>query len=227
MKQLLLATALIAVPVIVFSGVEHYVIGPKPANTTVQTATLSPAASLGDMSAFAAIVSDTQKIAASGDRTAAEKRITDLETAWDEQAKALRAQAPVLWGNVDASADAAFSALRAKTPDAARVETALNDLQATLADPSMGATEGGAAQTQNGIAVTDAAGHLLPCEAMLSDLRDGIAAGRASASAQQITDLQTKATERCNADDDRRADDFSAQALALLAPATAQAQVTK
>ncbi|SOC21591.1 hypothetical protein [Rhodobacter maris] len=227
MKQLLLATALIAVPVIVFSGVEHYVIGPKAADTTVQAATLPPAASLGDMSAFATIVSDTQKIAASGDLKAAEARITDLETAWDEQATALRAQAPVLWGNVDASADAAFSALRAKAPDAARVDTALNDLAATLADPSLGAAEGGAAQTQHGIAVTDAAGHPLPCEVMLSDLRDGIAAGRASGAAQQVTDLQTKALERCNADDDRRADDFSAQALALLTPATASAQVTK
>lgn len=231
MKQLLLATALIALPVAVFSGVEHYVIGPKASDTTVQASVLPPAASLGDMSAFAAIVTDTQKIAASGDLTAAEARITDLEAAWDAQATALRAQAPVLWGNVDASADAAFSALRARTPDIARVETALNDLQATLADPTLGATEGGAAQGQvlalNGIAVTDAAGHPLPCEMMLSDLRDGIAAGRASGAAQQITDLQTKATERCNADDDRRADGFTAQALALMTPATAQAQVTK
>jgi hypothetical protein len=58
---------------------------------------------------------------------------------------------------------------------------------------------------------------------MLTDLRDGITAGRGTASAAQIADLQAKALERCNADDDRRADDFSAQALALLAPA----QVTK
>jgi hypothetical protein len=221
MKQLLLATALIALPVAVFSGVEHYVIGPAP--TAQVAAPTQSATTLGDTSGFAAIVTDTQKIAASGDLKAAEKRITDLETAWDDAARALRSQAPVLWGNVDASADAAFSALRAKTPDAARVDTALNDLLATLADPTLGAAEAGSAQTRNGIAVTDAAGHPLPCEMMLTDLRDGITAGRGTASAAQIADLQAKALERCNADDDRRADDFSAQALALLAPA----QVTK
>ncbi|RAK15630.1 hypothetical protein ATI53_102153 [Salipiger aestuarii] len=216
MKQLLLATASIALPVAVFSGVEHYVVA--PADSTVQTATLAPAQGLGDLSALQAIVADTQTLAQT-DLVAAETRITDLETAWDDRAKALRAQAPVLWGNVDASADAAFSALRDKAPDRARVLTALSDLSATLADPTRAATPEGAAQTIGGIAVTDAAGPALPCEVMLSDLRDGLAAGRASGAAQQISDLQAKATERCNADDDRRADAFTAQALALLTPA--------
>ncbi|WP_190325581.1 hypothetical protein [Salipiger aestuarii] len=155
MKQLLLATASIALPVAVFSGVEHYVVA--PADSTVQTATLAPAQGLGDLSALQAIVADTQTLAQT-DLVAAETRITDLETAWDDRAKALRAQAPVLWGNVDASADAAFSALRDKAPDRARVLTALSDLSATLADPTRAATPEGAAQTIGGIAVTDAAG---------------------------------------------------------------------
>lgn len=217
MKQILLATALIATPVAVFYGIEHFVIGPAPIDMSVQTSTLAPVASLGDLSAFASIVTDAQTIAESGDFKAAEKRITDLETAWDEAEASLRAQAPLLWGNVDESADAAFSALRAKVPDAGKIETALNDLHAALADPSLGGTESGPVETQNGVAVTDAAGHPLPCEVMLSDLRDGVAAGRVPAEAQQqISDLQAKATERCNADDDRRSDGFSAQAIALL-----------
>ncbi len=218
MKQLLLATALIAFPVAVFSGVEHFVIG------AAAPAQQGAVPSLGDLSKFAAIVSDTQKIAATGDLVAAETRITDLETAWDDAEEDLRAKAPEAWGTVDASAEAAFSALRAKSPDPARVETALSDLQATLADPTPSDAAGGSAQTLNGIAVTDAAGHPLPCEVMLSDLRDALSAGRASDTARpQITDLQSKAAERCNADDDRRADAFSAQALALLTPT----QVTK
>lgn len=220
MKQFLLATVLIALPVAVFSGIEHFVIAPDASVAEQQ----GSAPSLGDTSTFAAIVSDAQKIAATGDLVAAETRITDLETAWDDAAQELRAQAPEAWGNVDASADAAFSALRAKSPDPARVEIALSDLRATLANPTRSATVEGAAQTLNGIAVTDAAGHPLPCELMLSDLRDALSAGRAPDAAKpQITDLQSKATERCNADDDRRADAFSAQALALLTPA----QVTK
>lgn len=219
MKQLLLATALIAFPVAVFSGVEHFIVGAAAA-----PAQQSAVTSLGDLSKFAAIVSDTQRIAATGDLVAAETRITDLETAWDDAEEELRAKAPEAWGTVDASADAAFSALRAKSPDPARVESALSDLQATLADPTPPDATEGAARTLNGIAVTDAAGHPLPCEVMLSDLRDALSAGRASDTARpQITDLQSKAAERCNADDDRRADAFSAQALALLTPM----QVTK
>lgn len=224
MKQLLLATALIALPVAVFSGVEHYIVAPKSIDTSVTTTSLSPAASLGDMSAFAAIVTDTQKIAQTGDFIAAETRITDLETAWDNAEATLRPMAPLLWGNVDDTADAAFSALRTGQPDGAHVDEALAQLQATLADPSLGLAPVSTAELLNGIAVSDAAGHPLPCEVMLTDLRDGIAAGRTNADTQpQISDLQSKALERCNADDDRRADAFTAQALALLAPA----QVTK
>ena len=222
MKQLLLATALIATPVAVFSGVEHFVIAAAAAAPAKQGAVPS----LGDTSAFAAIASDTKKIAATGDLVAAEARITDLETAWDLAAKDLRAKAPEAWGNVDAAADAVFSALRATSPDPLRVDAALVALQATLADPARSATaaDDGAARSLNGIAVTDAAGHPLPCEIMLSDLRDALSAGREPVAAEpQITDLQSRATERCNADDDRRADAFSARALALLTPA----QVTK
>lgn len=222
MKQILLAAALIAVPVAVFSGVEHYIIGAQAPDQ--QASAMSP--SLGDVSAFQAIVTDTQTIARTGDLVAAEKRITDLETSWDTAAAALQAKAPAAWGMVDASADAAFSALRAHTPDPAKVEAALNALAATLSNPTADITANAVVQTLNGIAITDAAGHPLPCELMLSDLRDGLAANRAPANAQQkIADLQAKATERCNADDDRRADDFSAQALALLTPVPAQ--VTK
>lgn len=211
MKQLLLATALIAVPVAVFSGVEHYMLPQSPVAATAQP-------SLGDMSLFQAIVADTQAIAASGDLVAAERRITDLETAWDDAAKEMRAKAPLAWGNVDAAADAAFSALRAKAPDPAKVEVALAELTATLANPD-GAASSGPVEQVSGIAVTDAGGHPIACEVMLGDLRNGIVAGRVPTGAEaQVSDLQSKATERCNADDDRRADAFSAQALALLTP---------
>ena len=70
----------------------------------------------------------------------------------------------------------------------------------------------------SGIAVTDEAGHNLPCEVMLKDLATGLATTTiAAAGKTAATDFQTKALERCNADDDARADAFSAQALAVLA----------
>ena len=68
-----------------------------------------------------------------------------------------------------------------------------------------------------GIAVTDANGRALPCEVMLKSVTDGLASAKLSdAENSAVVDLQTKATERCNADDDQHADTFSAQALALV-----------
>ena len=68
-----------------------------------------------------------------------------------------------------------------------------------------------------GIAVTDGSGRALPCEVMLKDVAAAIASTTlAAAEKATATDLQTKALERCNADDDSRADEFSAQALVLL-----------
>lgn len=70
----------------------------------------------------------------------------------------------------------------------------------------------------SGIAVTDDAGRALPCEVMLTALSDGMTTATLSdADMAAVTGFQTKALERCNADDDARADGFSAQALVILA----------
>lgn len=57
----------------------------------------------------------------------------------------------------------------------------------------------------------------VPCETALADLRAAITAGKPSdADMAKITELQDKGIERCNADDDQRADDFFAEAMKLL-----------
>ena len=56
------------------------------------------------------------------DLAAAETRITDLETRWDEAEATLHPKDPEAWGNVDAAADDAFAALRTPRPEAAAVE---------------------------------------------------------------------------------------------------------
>ena len=48
---------------------------------------------------------------------------------------------------------------------------------------------------------------------MIRQVRDTLGGKTAP---QAVSDLQAKALERCNADDDTRADAFSAQALAML-----------
>ncbi len=202
-RNLTLSAVLIAVPVAGFVLVERFVLSPVPA-------VAQSAASLGDLSAYSAIVADTQAIAATGDLVAAEKRITDLEALWDDNAATLRAADPAAWGAVDAAADAAFSALRSSAPDAGAVTSALDALQATLAAPVPAAADQ-PIQLVQGIAVTDATGRALPCEQLIGQLKDKLAGKTATAA---VADLQTKALERCNADDDARANGFSAQALA-------------
>jgi hypothetical protein len=211
MKQFMLAALLIALPTAAFTAVEMW-IGPgsSPAAPSVST---NP---LGDLSAYQTIVAETRDLAASGDLVAAEQRITDFETKWDDAEAAMRPKAPSAWGNVDAAADDAFAALRTGNPDPAKVRHALAALSSTLVNPSGGSGSAGVIQRISGIAVTDANGHAVPCESMLEELRSALSGSSIAATDRRAaTDLQAKATERCNADDDTRADAFAAQALAL------------
>ena len=214
MRNLLLSVVLIAAPVAVFAAGYTLL---APAGAPAAASAAGP--SLGDMTPYAAIVTDVQGLALKGDMAGAKARITDFETAWDEAEPTLRPKNKSAWGNVDDAADAALSAVRAGTPDPAEVKASLADLQAALADPQQapGAAPAGAPATVSGVATTDADGRALPCEEMLKAVRAGLASPGLSADVTaRATDLQARATERCNADDDRRADDFSAQALALL-----------
>lgn len=195
MRQFILAAILIAVPVALFFGVLRW-----------QSAGEATGASLGDMSAFSTIVTDVQSIAAKGDLAGAAARITDLETAWDDAQAALQPVNPDAWGTVDTAIDGALKSLRAASPDAGAVNAALVNLETVLADP-MAAPQTGTVQKVDGILITDDTGHYLPCETMIKQVRAGTLS-------PEINDLITKATERCNADDDLHANTFSAQALA-------------
>ena len=179
-------------------------------------AVAASAAPLGDLAPFETIAADIRKIAGTGDLTAAETRATDLETAWDTAQPTLQPMNPGAWGVVDGAADGVFKALRAAQPNGSDVDAALTALDAALRDPVPSSAPGGVTLVA-GIAVTDATGHALPCEAMLKDLTAGLAAKPPAAdAATQVADLQTMALERCNADDDRNANSFTAQALALV-----------
>ena len=171
---------------------------------------------LGDMSIFQTIVADTLDIAATGDLVAAETRITNFETAWDAAAAALRPLSTDKWTFIDHAADAAIEGLRASLPDAAKVTPALKALLAALENPggTAAAMPAGAAAP---FAVTNADGSPVPCEVTLKELRTVLAAtSPAEADKAKLDELQNKGIERCNADDDKRADGFFSQALAIL-----------
>ncbi|NLS01576.1 hypothetical protein HGP17_32480 [Rhizobium sp. P38BS-XIX] len=57
----------------------------------------------------------------------------------------------------------------------------------------------------------------VPCEELLKQLRAAEAAGKPSTGDKvKIADLEAKGIERCNADDDKRADEFFTEALKIL-----------
>lgn len=57
----------------------------------------------------------------------------------------------------------------------------------------------------------------VPCEDMLKDMRAAKAKAKLSdADMAKVNDLEAKAVERCNADDDTRSDKFLTEAMALM-----------
>lgn len=213
MKQFFLATALIAAPVALFSAYEHYLAPPAEASQTQ-----AQNKGLGELKDFKAITADVQKIAATGDFKAAEKRATDFEKEWDDKQPTLRPLDPVAWGNVDAAADGLFKSLRNGHPTAEKVDAALATLKTALDTSGASAAQGAKQELVSGIAVTDAAGHPIPCEELINQLKAALAKpGVDTGKAEKANGLLSKALERCNADDDQRADAFSAQGLSLLA----------
>lgn len=208
MKQILLAVLLIALPTSVFTVVEIWMLPVQHSEMTSHKA--DP---LGDLSGYESIVSDTRSLVDAGKLTEAELRVTDFETKWDKAESTLRPKAPSAWGNVDTAADHVFAALREKAPDTSKVDNVLAVLSTTLANPVQSGSARGVRRVA-GVAVTDSNGHAIPCETMLQDVRRALSSGSISERDKAMT-LQSKAIERCNADDDTHSDQFSAQALAL------------
>ena len=125
MKQILLATALVIAPVGAFTAFEMTFVGSAQAD-----------ASLGDLSPMIKIITDVQKIAATGDFVAASARMKDWESAWDAAATGMRPLNPTSWGNIDHASDAALAAVRAPKPTAADVNPAVAALLAALNNPA-------------------------------------------------------------------------------------------
>lgn len=201
MNKLLLILALAAAPISLTAAL------PVLAATVVTE--------LGDMGNFHTIVADTLGIAQGGDLAGAQKRITDFETAWDKAAAALRPLSTDKWTRIDHAADAAIEGLRAGSPDGAAVVQSLNALLATLDDPTGGTAAAASPAAAASFAVSNADGSPLPCEVALQALRDAAAARKPSDQAK-FDQLMGKGLDRCNADDDKRADGLFADAFALL-----------
>ena len=126
MKKQLLTIAILAQSPVMFvhatSNQPHESRRMQPAQ---RVATKAP---LGDLSKFRVILADTLAIAKTGNLKAAEKRVTDLETAWDVSANKLKALNPRPWGKLDLALDTVLFELRADKPETKLCTKALQDM---------------------------------------------------------------------------------------------------
>lgn len=99
-------------------------------------AAMAASPKLGDMASFEAIASDTLVLVDKGEMKAAEKRITDFETAWDNAESTLYPKDKAAWSAIDDAVDAAISSLRAGRPDAMAAQKNVSALIDTLKDPT-------------------------------------------------------------------------------------------
>lgn len=185
-----------------------------PLTLPIATAHAAAMTELGDLSPLSVIARASLKAVQSSDMAGAEKQITDFETVWDQAAGDMQPKNPDTWHVIDMAADKAIEALRTGTPNKEEATLALSELIAALNDPSVHATTA-IAIPSNKFVITNTDGSPLPCEVALKNLRD-IAPTRTVTDQAQYDALMKKGLERCNADDDKRADGFFADAFSLL-----------
>jgi hypothetical protein len=92
-------------------------------------------AGLGDLSSFVTIAHDALVLVDKGEMKAAEKRITDFETAWDKAEPTLFARDKAAWSTIDDAADAAIGSLREKKPSEIKAQKTVSALIDTLKHP--------------------------------------------------------------------------------------------
>jgi uncharacterized membrane-anchored protein len=88
-----------------------------------------PAAS---MDHYRTIAQDTLQLVRAGDQAGAAARVTDLETAWDDDQTALQPTDCQAWAFIDQQIDPVLSAVRSSSPDPAQEKQALDTLMVTL-----------------------------------------------------------------------------------------------
>ena len=185
MKQVLLAIALMALPIAGFTGYTVY------ANQA--TAGTQVAAGIGDTTIFSTIITDVQGLADKGDIAGAKTRITDFELAWDENAKGLRPMDPATWGKIDGAADTAMKAVRSGTPDTAAIKVALADLQTSFGSQPVAGAVTVAAAAAVGLGDTSA------FTKIIAEVQASAEKGDFAGAKTRITDFETAWDEKASA----------------------------
>jgi uncharacterized membrane-anchored protein len=123
------AVAVVALLVIASGSGYYWRVGQLQSQTI---ATASPAAPLGDLSAFRQIAADTLDLVRAGNLSVAKARIADLEFAWDNAEARLKPMNQDKWSELDDSIDVVLRKLRSIRQDAASCRTSLEALIALI-----------------------------------------------------------------------------------------------
>lgn len=133
------AVAVVATGVLVWAHAQPHTAAAASEEGPSVVATLAPGQSAtagfpaGTVAGYRTIVQDTLAKVRSGDSEAAKTRITDLETAWDEDQATLEPMDPKAWGVIDGRIDTVLKSVRASTPDPTAETDALQALMTILA----------------------------------------------------------------------------------------------
>ena len=95
------------------------------------------------LAGYRTIVTDTEKLVAAGDQAGAQKRITDLETAWDHDQSKLQPRDCLAWTYVDQEIDPVLSSIRSAHPSTVTEDAAMKALLATISSGSAGGASNG------------------------------------------------------------------------------------
>jgi hypothetical protein len=101
----------------------------KQTEATQRVSANFPAASVSN---YRTIAKDTLSLVDGGNQAGAASRVTDLETAWDNDQSSLQGKDCQAWTYVDQQIDPVLSAVRASSPDQGSEDSALHELLTTL-----------------------------------------------------------------------------------------------
>jgi uncharacterized membrane-anchored protein len=104
----------------------------SPLSQSQATAAVAKKFPSSSVANYRTIVTDTQGLVDSGDQEGAQSRITDLETAWDDDQDSLQPKDCQAWTYVDTQIDDVLSSIRDQKPDQATEDKAMQALLTTL-----------------------------------------------------------------------------------------------
>ena len=94
----------------------------------VEAAAITPVYTAAETKEFIALAKATLTALAAGNKTEMVAKLTDLETAWDDQEKVLRPKNESTWTLLDKTLDQAISALRSSHVNLPKGKAALENL---------------------------------------------------------------------------------------------------